>query len=67
MKVGQQFHQYQQNEQSLLTFTDWTQKNKRPQYIPGTDLGQAQTCGEVKPVNTISTVSNVHCWKVCFV
>jgi hypothetical protein len=23
---GQQFHQYQQNEQSPLTFTQWTQK-----------------------------------------
>ena len=28
---GQQFHQYQQNEQTPLTFTHWTHK-KRPWY-----------------------------------
>jgi hypothetical protein len=36
---GQQFHQYQQNQQSPLILTRWTQQNRRSQHGP--DLGQA--------------------------
>ena len=54
---GQQFHQYQQYEQSPLTFAHWTQ-NKTTTYNvwnPFSDLGQAQKCGGVKPFNGILT------------
>ena len=40
-------HQYQQNEQSPLTSTHWTQKKKMMTYdlgIPGLGLGQTQKC-----------------------
>jgi len=37
---GQQFHHYQQNEQSLLSFTNWT-KTKTCIRNLGSGLGQA--------------------------
>jgi hypothetical protein len=43
---GQQFHQYQQNEQSPLTLTHWTKKNDHDIWYdignPCSGLGQAQ-------------------------
>ena len=41
---GQQFHQYQQNEQSLLTWNHWTWKKTTTYDVrnPGPGLGQAQ-------------------------
>jgi len=54
---GQQLHQYQQNEQSLLiSNNDHCTKYKIMTYDvrnPGLGLGHAQKCGEVKPVNGI--------------
>ena len=44
---GQQFHQYQQNEQLALA-------HKKDHGNPGLGLKQAQKCGSVKPVNEIS-------------
>ena len=52
---GQQFHQYQQREQSPLTFTHWSQK-KTTTYDAGNpypDLGQAHKCGGVKLVTNL--------------
>ena len=42
---GQQFHQYQQNEQSPLTLRQWTQKKTMTYDIgnPGSGLRQEQT------------------------
>ena len=46
---GQQFHQYQQNEQSPLTFSPNTKTNISTCDVgnPGPALGQAQICGGV--------------------
>ena len=50
----QQFHQHQQNEQSPITFTQWTQKAMINNVgNPGPGLGQAQNCGTVIPGNEI--------------
>jgi hypothetical protein len=56
--VGQQFHQYQQNEphsKSLNTKKIMTYANGNP----GLGLGQAQKCGGIKLVNGITT-PNTH-------
>jgi len=48
---GQQFHQYQQNEQSPLTSNRWKFKKKIMTYgigNPGPGLGQTQKCGRIK-------------------
>ena len=45
---GQQLHQYQQNQQSPLTWTLWTQKKNTTTYEvgnPGPGFGQAHQCG----------------------
>jgi len=50
---GPQFHQYQQNVQSPLICSHWTQKRGTTTYDVGnTDRGleQAQPCGGVKPI-----------------
>ena len=51
---GHQFHQYQQNKQSLLIFTELTEHKKKTMTYdvgdPGPVLGWAQKCGRVKPV-----------------
>ena len=54
---GQQFHQYQQNEQPPLTFTHWILKKTMTYDIgdPDPGLNQAKKCGGVKPVNGNST------------
>ena len=46
---------YQQHKQSPLILTHWTQKITMTDDVgnPGPDLGQAQICGGVKPVNRI--------------
>ena len=48
---GNQFHIYQQSEHSPLIWTTTTYDVGNP--YPG-GLGQAYTCGGVKPVNVIS-------------
>ena len=50
---GQQFHQYQHNEQSPLIFPQTTTYDDGN---PGSGLGQAQTCGGVKPLNGTPTL-----------
>ena len=57
---GHQFHQYQQNEQSItshLILTELTEhKTKTTTYDvdnSGSGLGQTQTYGGVKPVNLL--------------
>jgi hypothetical protein len=54
---GQQFHQYQQNEQSPVTVTHGTQRKTTTYTVgnPDPGLGQAQKYGGVKPVNGIPT------------
>ena len=46
---GQQFHQYQQNEQWPLTSTHWNYKKKKTTTFhvrdPGPGFGQPQKCG----------------------
>jgi hypothetical protein len=56
--VIQQFHQYQQNEQSPLTLKHRTQKQtmKYDVRIPGHGFGQAQKCGRAIFVNRILTL-----------
>ena len=53
---GQQFHQYQQKEQSSLTSTNSAQKI-RPYDVenPAPGLGQACKCGRVNRIMSIST------------
>ena len=51
-----QFHRYQQNEHSSFTIAELTDHNKKKTTTyhvenPGPELGQAQICGGVKPVN----------------
>jgi len=52
---GQQFHQYQQNEQSPLTLTHWTQKREHNiwHWKSMSPLGTGKKCGKTKPVNGI--------------
>jgi hypothetical protein len=60
---GQQFHQYQQNEQSPLISNCWAQK--RPEYMLleiYVLLGQVQKYGGVKPINGIPTPSPLDNW-----
>ena len=54
---GQQYHQYQQNEQSQLTSTHWTEK-KPTAYVenPRPASGQAQQCYGVQSVKRITTL-----------
>ena len=47
---GQQFHQYQQNEQPSLTSNQWTKKQKNSWHM-ASGLGQAQQCGGFKSDN----------------
>ena len=56
---GHQFHQYQQNEQSLCILAELAEY-KKDHDIGNTDPGleQAQKCGGVKPVSGITTVSS---------
>jgi hypothetical protein len=48
---SQQFHQYLQNEQPLLTSNLWLQKRTRTCSVGnlGPILGQSEKCGDVKP------------------
>jgi hypothetical protein len=58
---GQQFHQYQQNEQSLLTLTHWTQK--KPWHNdgnPGPCFRQAQQ--NVVGLNRLMRTQSLHGW-----
>ena len=53
---GNQFQQYQQNEQSSLILTELTENKKAMTYDvgnPNPGLQQAQICGGVKLVNGI--------------
>ena len=53
-----QCHQYQQNEQSPLILTHWTQNKTTTNDVgnPGPGLGQSQNYGRFKPVNDIPTL-----------
>ena len=58
---GQQFHQYQQNEQPTLILTELTKRKKKKTMTCdvrklGPGLGQKQKCGGVEPVNEIPTL-----------
>ena len=56
---GQQFHQYQQSEQSPLILTEVAEHNKTTTYDvenAGSNLEQEQTFGGIKPVNGIPTL-----------
>ena len=57
---GQQFHKYQQNEQSPLTFTHRTQKRQTKYDIgnQGLGLGQAYKCGGFQSVKGIITLTS---------
>ena len=54
-----QFHQYQQNEQSPLILTEVAEHKKTTTYDVGNlvpNLEQKQTFGGIKPVNGIPTL-----------
>ena len=52
---GQQFHQYQQNEQSPLTSNHWISKNATTYGAGNQSMAwvKTHTCGRVKPANGI--------------
>ena len=52
---GQQFYQYQQNEQSPLTTKSLNINKTTPYDVENPDIGlrQVQTCGEAKPISEI--------------
>ena len=54
----QQFHQYQQNEQSLLTLTHWTQKRGTTTYDEG-NPAPVFGCGGIKLVNEIQILPSL--------
>lgn len=68
---GQQFHQFQQDEQSTLTSSYWTQEKDHDIWLgtPGCGLKQAQQCGGAKPtweltveLRTINPLYYKLCW-----
>jgi hypothetical protein len=60
---GHQFHQYQHNEPLILAeLSEHKKITTYDAWNPDPGLGQAQTCGRVKPVNGIPLMLKMFRW-----